>query len=279
MSRQRFRAPLRGQVDPRCWDSPIFAGLRHYGHWLRGEDWPALAEVNLALADQTHGVSGLPLRLVTQEAALLADGLHFEQRSFERGQIGMRSESWHDLFNALVWITQPRIKAAINARQAADVAAVGGQQRTRAQCALTHLDEAGAIVVLSEPAMLACWDAHDWAGLFLHHADAWRDARAGVAIIGHALLESALFPDRLHTAKCLVVAQPRPIDLPEAIQRIADEIADGRLLTDPQELRPLPLSGLPGWRPAGQGDDFIQNGACFRPLREGRIYPPPLGGW
>lgn len=277
MSRQRFRAPLRGQVDPQCWESPIFGGLRQFSDFLQGERWPGMAELNLALSKQVHPVSGLPLQLVTQDAALLADGLHFEQRSFEHGQIAMRSESWHDLFNALVWITQPRIKAAINARQAADVAAVGSQQRTRAQCALTHFDEAGAIVVLREPAMLACWDAHDWAGLFLQHAEAWSDARARVEIIGHALLESALLPDRLHTAKCLVLVQSEPIDMPQAMGRIAAGIQSSQLLTDPQELRPLPLSGIPGWRPAGQGDDFIQHGACFRPLRPGRTYPPVIG--
>lgn len=276
MSGQRFRPPLRGQVDPGCWESPIFGGLLRYGDWLRGVHWPSLAELDRALAGRTHAVSGLPLHLVNQDAALLADGLHFEQRSFERGQIAMRSESWHDLFNALLWMTQPRIKAAINARQAADVAAVGSKQRTRAQCALTHFDEAGAVVVLSDPAMLACWDAHDWAGLFLRHANAWRDGRAWVEIIGHALLESALLPDRLHTAKCLVVLQPQPVDVARAIGRIADGIGDARLLTDPQELRPLPVSGIPGWHPVGQPDEFILQGACFRPLRPGRTYPPAV---
>src|SRR5690606_15551379 len=150
------------------------------------------------------------------------------------------------------------------------------KQRTRAQCALTHFDEAGAVVVLSDPAMLACWDAHDWAGLFLRHADAWREGQAGVEVIGHALLESALIPDRLHTAKCLVVLQEETTDRLAAIALVADGIARERLLLDPQELRPLPLSGIPAWFDGPQDDKFYRESACFRPLRPGRTYPSPI---
>ena len=42
------------------------------------------------------------------------------------------------------------------------------------------------------------------------------------------------------------------------------------------ELRPLPLSGIPGWH-AGQDARFHREATCFKPLRPGRVYPPPLG--
>ncbi|MEO6364534.1 MAG: DUF3025 domain-containing protein [Luteimonas sp.] len=55
-------------------------------------------------------------------------------------------------------------------------------------------------------------------------------------------------------------------------------MATRALLVDPQDLRPLPLSGIPGWNLANEGQDFYREAACFRPLREGRTYPLPLNG-
>jgi hypothetical protein len=48
------------------------------------------------------------------------------------------------------------------------------------------------------------------------------------------------------------------------------------VLNDPQELRPLPVSGVPGWH-ANTGDESFYTAApCFQPLRAGRTYPAPL---
>jgi hypothetical protein len=223
-----------------------------------------------------HPHSQQPLRFVAQDDALLADGLHYEQRILERGAIATRTENWHDLFNAMVWCAWPGLKAALNLRQARDVARVGRSERTRAQCALTHFDEAGAIVVLRDPALLACWDAHDWLGLFWRQRQAWRDGRAHVIVIGHALLEHALVPEPVHTAKCLVLLDARsdPAAGPElAVDRIGDAVRAGEAMNDPQELRPLPLSGIPGWHPDTCDPAFYATADCFRPLRAGRRYP------
>ena len=45
---------------------------------------------------------------VAQTPALLADGLHYEQRIAERGEIATREGNWHDLLNALIWLRFPR---------------------------------------------------------------------------------------------------------------------------------------------------------------------------
>lgn len=272
--RQRFLAPARERVESRCWASPLYAAHAAHADWLRGPAWPALADITAALGGAIHPHSGQPLRFVAQDRELLADGLHYERRILERGEIATREANWHDLFNALVWLAQPGLKAAINLRQVQDLGAAGAQGRTRPQCALTHFDEAGAVVLLRDPDLLAAWDAHDWSGLFHAQAAAWRDGRAEVAVIGHALLEQGLAPHALHTAKCVAVLDDR-IDLPEACRRVAAALAGGALLQDPQELRPLPLSGIPGWHPQ-QDEAFYRSAACFRPLRPGRSYPPPL---
>lgn len=225
---------------------------------------------------------------VAQTPALLADGLHYEARIAERGLLATREDNWHDLFNALVWLRHPRLKWALNARQAADVALVGPKTRTRGQCAMTQFDEAGAIVWHADPALLVAWSAHDWPALFRCERAAW-GRRIAVTVFGHALLERQhLGGDPLSTAKTIAVhadadaiaercsAGSIIASWPQAEERIAEAIADGRLLTDPQQPRPLPLAGIPGWHADGASPDFHRDAPCFRPLREGREYPPPL---
>ncbi|MBS0430872.1 MAG: DUF3025 domain-containing protein, partial [Proteobacteria bacterium] len=56
----------------------------------------------------------------------------------------------------------------------------------------------------------------------------------------------------------------------------ARAIRTGQLLRDPLELRPLPLSGIPGWHPDGETEDFHRTAPCHQPLRAGRVYPGPL---
>ena len=58
-------------------------------------------------------------------------------------------------------------------RQVAEIDRVGSKQRSRAQCALTHFDEGGVIVLLRDPALLPLWNAHDWHGLFWRERMAW----------------------------------------------------------------------------------------------------------
>jgi hypothetical protein len=61
-----------------------------------------------------------------------------------------------------------------------------------------------------------------------------------------------------------------------ACGKVACAIAEGRLLRDPQELRPLPLSGIPGSHEKNGDEAFHRTAACYRPLRPGRTYPAPL---
>src|SRR5690349_21559286 len=224
------------------------------------------------------------IRFVAQTETLLADGLHYEVRIARDGAVATREGSTHDLFNALIWLRHAPLKRAMNARQVADIARVGPKQRTRGQCALTHFDEAGAIVWIADSAPLAAWDAHDWRGLFLDARDRWGTSIA-ITLIGHALFEHALAHGEYPVAKALVVRVARDeiavrsctaliAEWPGAERIVADEIAAARLLADPQELRPLPLAGL--WNARSNSADFYAEAPCFRPLRAGRQYPAPF---
>ncbi len=124
--------------------------------------------------------------------------------------------------------------------------------------------------------MLAPWDAHDWHGLFWRERAAWSDGRIEVRVFGHALLEHALKPAQMLTGKALVVLLPQNANVENALDATAAAIKDGHALNDPQEPRPLPLSGVPGWHADNDRENFYREAPCFMPLRAGRSYPVPL---
>lgn len=264
----RFVAPARDAVGADVLLRPPLSQWNEYADLLRG-DWPTVTQLNARLRDAS-------IRFVPQTPELLADGLHYEQRIFKRGEIATRERNWHDLLNALVWLCCPKLKRALNARQVGEIGQVGPKRRTRAQCALTHFDEAGIVVALRETALLALWDAHDWHGLFWRERAAWSDGRIEAGVFGHALLEHALWPAQMLTGKALVVALPQNANVENALNATADAIREGHALIDPQELRPLPLSGIPGWHADNDDEGFYLKAPCFMPLRAGRSYPVPL---
>ncbi|HSX59995.1 MAG TPA: DUF3025 domain-containing protein [Tahibacter sp.] len=262
----RFVAPSREVFDRAVLRHPPLAAWNAVGDWIAAARFPSVAELN---RDWDAG-----WRFVEQTPQLLADGLHYETRIHARAEIATRADNWHDFFNALVWRRFTPLKAALNRRQVAEIALMGDKQRSRAQCALTHFDEGGVIVVLRDRELLARWDAHDWRALFWEAREAWCDGTIRAEVFGHALLEMALVPGKLITGKAIaVVAGP---DDGDAMTTVARAIDNGSILTDPQELRALPISGIPGWNPANDSAAFYAEAECFRPLRAGRIYPEPL---
>ena len=266
----RFVAPSRDAVDPRVFARPPLDAWSGFSALLTGPFWPSVAAIDSLRLQR--GLGARVPRFVEQTPELLRDGLHYETRIARRGEISTRADNWHDLLNALVWMRWPALKAALNARQVEQIALVGDKRRTRVQCALTHFDEAGVVVMLRDPALLAAWDAHDWHGLFWRARDAWRDGSIEVAVFGHALLEHALRCDQLLVGKAIAVGAAD-----DAIARVAHGIRHGALLNDPQELRPLPLSGIPGWHADNDAPSFYADAPCFRARREGRAaYPPAV---
>lgn len=266
----RYVAPPREAVDPGVFARMPLAAWREFADLLEAPGWPSVDALAARLPTDA------PVRFAEQTRGLRADGLHYEQRIAERGVIATRERNWHDLFNALVWLRFPDLKRVLNARQTAEIARLGPKRRSRAQYALTHFDEAGAIVGLRDPGLLALWDAHDWHGLFWREREAWRDGRIEAAVFGHALLEHALTPEWLLVGKALAVALPQAAPLDAAIDACTAAIGNGHSLRDPLELRPLPLSGIPGWHPDGEVEAFHRTAPCYQPLRAGRIYPEPL---
>ncbi len=265
MLRRRFIAPQRGDVAPGCFAHPLFADFAAYREWVTAPEWPDIGALNAVLPQPGK-------RFVTQDAALLADGLHYETR-IAQGRIATRPHNWHDLFNAMVWARHPAIKHALNEQQCRHIARIGPGARNSAQQALTQFDETGVIVRVRHAALLDAWDQHDWVGLFHTHAACWDNGDIAVAaVIGHALMEQMLVPGRLLVGKCVVVLGEGDS---VCVARVAEAIRAGDVLAAPAELRPLPLAGIPGWHQS-QDPGFYAQADYFRPLREGRIYCPAI---
>src|SRR5438445_4509370 len=259
----RFVAPAREEIDPAVFARPPLRDWMEVALLLCSAQLPSIAMLD-ALRDEVQKVTTDTLpRFAEQAPELLRDGLHYESRIAELGVVATRAHNWHDLLNALIWLRYPALKAALNARQVAEIAKVGVKQRTRAQCALTHFDEAGIVVRLRDPRLLALWDAHDWHGLFWRERAAWRDGRIAVEVFGHALLEHALKPGQLLVGKALLVMGGAG----DACAQVARAIRMEESLNDPQELRPLPLSGIPDWHEHNANERFYLEAPCFCPLR------------
>lgn len=270
----RFTAPERSELDTAVFDHPVFSTLDpEHLSLCRQLHWPDVNGIN-ALWHAPENRFGNPYRFVAQDA--LADDLHYEQRIFEQGRIATRSDNWHDLFNAFIWLRFPRIKAALNARQYQDIGEVGTKQRTRSQCALTHFDEAGAIIRLADDSLLAHWDEHAWPAFFDAFNPALASGQAQLWLFGHSIYEHALNPDIALVAKAVVIVGEGPADQAALDVWLAERILQQRCLMDPQELRPIPLSGLARWHAEFGKEDFYQRVPCFRPKRADKRYPLPL---
>ena len=270
----RFTAPERADLDASVFAHPVFATLAD-GHLAlcRQPQWPAVDSLN-ALWRAPENRFGNPYRFVAQET--LADGLHYEQRIFEQGLVATRSRNWHDLFNTFIWLRFPRIKAALNVRQCQDIAEVGAKQRTRSQCALTHFDEAGAVIWLADDSLLAHWDEHDWPAFFAGFNRALAAGGAQIWLFGHSIYEHALNPDIALIAKAVVfISDQAPADAGMDAW-LAACIIERHCLQDPQELRPIPLSGLAHWHAGFGRADFYASVPCFKPKRPGKRYPAAL---
>lgn len=261
------------------WQSPPFDQLAEYAPLFELSWDDALAELNgLAAARLPRGLS-----FAEQDVALASDGMSYEQRIGARGLIAMRRDSLHDLYGALMWLQWPKSKWAIHQGQWAGILAAGPKQRTRHQQALTHIDEAGTVVLTEDLTLIKALQNHDWPGLLIERRADWSSAE--VRVIGHALFElRQTRPYDLQAGKVIaVLASDSDWRNLEPQQRlalldgcVAAGIDSGRAAADPKDQSTLPLAAVPAWEPRSADPEFIASAPCFRPKPAGRIYAGPL---
>jgi hypothetical protein len=133
-----------------------------------GDGFPTAMQLSALYDEQNGELRELPtLRFVEVEKnkkrrrGPVQLGELYEGRIVERGEVPTRRDDWHDLFNALAFVTFPRAKRALHARQY-DIwrsrIAPGARRlpnaRTREQDALALFDE-GGLCVAAPPALAA----------------------------------------------------------------------------------------------------------------------------
>lgn len=200
-----------------------------------------------------------------------ADGMAYEVRAWERGEVETRPGNWHDFFNALVWLAFPCTKRVITAAHVAAMQPQGAARGT-ARDALTHFDECGIAVLSTRAELLDLIRAFAWKELFAGHRAEVRAAMR-FAVFGHATYEALLAPFRGLTAKAILLeVSPELLELPPVAltaavdARLAAELAGGAYRR-PRDFQPLPLLGIPGVTPASEDPGYYDDVWQFRPGR------------
>lgn len=226
------------------------------GHWAR-----CLEHLNDRARDGglVNG-NGRPLRFAAADAA---GDAAYEAHIWATGEVPTRTSGaggWHDLFNALVWLTFPRTKARLNGLQAGVIAAEGVRpDRGGLRDAATLFDENAALLVTDDPGLAQALRAFDWQALFVAGRARFAN-RARVVVFGHALLDKLRAPYKAACAHAWVL-EPRNDD------QDIDALAAASLA--PATLRsaafsPLPVLGIPGWWPDNTAPAFYDDPRVFR---------------
>ncbi len=254
---------LHFDPDLPCWQDylPFLQGLA-------GSEFPDCGALNTALPAGLRSAGGHDIRFVASDE-LGNDG--YEHRIYTSGQVSTRPQSWHDLFNALVWMRYPHIKTALNRLHYQAGAGQKSASRGPLRDALTLFDECGAVVVSDRRDILIALAERRW-------SDAFRNgdfkSSVVISVVGHAMLEKFMAPYKSMCANVLFLHAPADFLARNRQQRaltldlvVAELVSNGDALRNPACLSPLPLAGVPGWWPpaAQAAPGFYLDLDVFRP--------------
>ncbi len=254
------------QID---WRQPWLASvLPAADQVLRASDWrDALNGLACDLGLSNH--LSIPMVFVPQSH--LPDGVAYETFISQSGGVPTR-DNLHDFFNALVWLSYPKIKVQLNALQAAEIARreeSPQSSRGKLRDAATIFDENAVLLLTSDPAIEGALRQHQWHKLFVQQRRAFEGC-CKVQLFGHALMEKLVTPYKAITGHTWVVqVDPQILSLPETELRlwldaqVAAQLQEGLSTSD---FTHLPVLGVPGWWPL-QDEHFYADTAVFRPAR------------
>ncbi len=234
-------------------------------------DWPNADGLNVLKNSGLVGDRSIPHFVCQNELAPTSD--YYEQIISQQGIIPTRAQSWHDIFNGLMWLQFPRTKTLLNQLHVSDIEQFGVSPRTHRRNNLTHFDECGVVLACSEPALLELLRNHHWHEIFVEHRASWgRDIHP--YIFGHANYELLLAPFIGLTGKWLAVEVEQGFgqqNLTEQSEKVDNlllaKITQQDTFSQPRPLLPLPLLGIPGWWDANKNQNFYSNTHYFRPKR------------
>lgn len=270
--------------------SPLFAALVSVIRQIPASRFPSLDELNALLALRQFAISvsnGHPLRFVPQAHGSLAFEAQYEPRCYLTGEMQTRADNWHDLLNALVWLTFPKSKAAINERHYRALTDGAPQndlssQRGAVRDTNTLLDESGVIVAYADEALAGLLRDFRWKELFWQQRERVR-SRMGFYLFGHGLYEKALQPYVGMTGQGWLVrveaeffTWPLERQLTHLDESLAAYLAEPEYGSSARELSPVPLLGVPGWAAGNESVEYYANTHYFRSGRQSSAQRKPL---
>lgn len=247
------------------WERPWLRELKSAARpILESADWRRALN-DAASLRVLRNYRGLSVHFVSQEA--LPKGIPYETFIARTGAVPTR-DNLHDFFNAMVWLTFPHIKAALNALQANAIeraASEGRQPGVRGQTrdAATLFDESAALVLTCEPSVEAELREHRWSEALWKRRDRFENETCQVFLFGHALMEKLVTPYKAITAHAWIVHADATDSLSSIDASVAQGIFGGLTAA---AFTPLPVLGVPGWWP-GQDEVFYLDTSVFRPKR------------
>ena len=234
-------------------------------------DWPNACGLNTlkALKGNVHIPS-----FVCQSQLTESDH-YYEQIIHEQHIIPTRPNSWHDLFNGLIWLQFPQTKRLLNQQHVEDIQLHGLSPRTLRRNNLTHFDECGVILTYQRDSiaeqLIKDLASHSWQSVFVENRLAW-GKELNAFMLGHANLEMLLQPFIGLTGKWLgleVDNQFSSLSYSEQLQQIDEllvvQINQSNIFANKRPLCPIPLLGIPDVWDANKNPGFYRNTDYFRP--------------
>lgn len=270
--------------------SPLFEPLHEALLHFDQSRFATLNDLNELLEKQPliNLLSGKKLRFVEQVLGKQAFESQYEPRCYLSGEVQTRENNFHDLFNALVWLTFPQSKAAINARHyrvftEASVSLTGGveesplkTQRGSVRDMATLFDESGVVVACANSQLLELLCDFKWKELFWLRRNEVID-QMGFYLFGHGLYEKAMKPYIGFTGQGLLLmvendffSLPMQHRMKILDERVAAYLIDKIHCQDTRELTPVPLLGIPGWSADNVKEEYYDDQKYFRLGRRGR---------
>ena len=239
------------------WSAPWLAPFAALRPAFEAADWRA-ALTQAAQARRVRTAAGRTIEFVAGDDA--PSGTAYEAHIAATGRVPSR-DNGHDRFNALMWVAFPRLKARLNARQAAEIARAGvGATRGAVRDAATLIDESGLLLACDDAAVFELLARRQWRALLVERRERWTGAIVAFAF-GHALLDKLALPYKAITAA--VVPVPRGDGRLESVDAAAAAFAARPDLAPPL-LAHLPVLGIPGWCAANEDACFYDDRQVFR---------------
>ena len=253
--------------------APIFHALRPSLSRLASGRVPRHDELNALASPSVVSGGGAPIRFIPP-ASSREPAAAYEIRIFETGEVQTRPDSWHDLFNALVWLAFPKTTAVLNRHHRNEIIARRGERsRGTARDVLTLFDEGGVVVGSADAKLSGLLRNFRWKELFWERRGEVRRSMR-LYVFGHAIYEKALEPHKGVTAKALIIDVAPELSLAtteaqlsELDARAASYFSGAQALASTRSLSPLPVWGVPGWEPANGREEYYDDVSQFRPRR------------